>query len=55
MSETATSSFTKATLIDITRCIGCRACQVACKQWNDREGEQTVLQDELGFQNTCDS
>jgi formate dehydrogenase iron-sulfur subunit len=27
----------KTTLIDITKCIGCRACQVACKQWNDRQ------------------
>jgi len=41
----------KTTLIDITNCIGCRACQVACKQWNDREGELTELNDQLGFQN----
>jgi formate dehydrogenase iron-sulfur subunit len=41
----------KATLIDITKCIGCRACQVACKQWNEREGEQTELDFNLGFQN----
>ncbi|HXW89440.1 MAG TPA: 4Fe-4S dicluster domain-containing protein [Terriglobales bacterium] len=41
----------KATLIDITRCIGCRACQVACKQWNDREGEKNQLDYNLGFQN----
>ncbi|MBO8127676.1 MAG: 4Fe-4S dicluster domain-containing protein [Peptococcaceae bacterium] len=25
----------KGMLIDITKCIGCRACQNACKQWND--------------------
>jgi len=25
----------KAMLIDTTRCIGCRGCQVACKAWND--------------------
>jgi formate dehydrogenase iron-sulfur subunit len=25
----------KAMLIDTTRCIGCRGCQVACKSWND--------------------
>ncbi len=24
----------KATLIDVTKCMGCRGCQVACKQWN---------------------
>jgi hypothetical protein len=41
----------KATLIDITKCIGCRACQVACKQWNEREGEHTELDFNLGFQN----
>ena len=41
----------RSTLIDITNCIGCRACQVACKQWNDRDGESTELLGELGFQN----
>ena len=41
----------RSTLIDITNCIGCRACQVACKQWNEREGEQTEFEPELGFQN----
>src|SRR4029077_20970742 len=24
-----------AKLIDVTSCIGCKACQVACMQWND--------------------
>ncbi|MGE5601676.1 MAG: 4Fe-4S dicluster domain-containing protein [Nitrososphaerales archaeon] len=28
-------------LVDTTRCIGCRGCQVACKQSNDLEAEQT--------------
>lgn len=51
MSEPVPSTPIKTTLIDITRCIGCRACQVACKQWNDREGEATSLQDYMGFQN----
>lgn len=41
----------KSTLIDITRCIGCHACQVACKHWNDRDGEETELEGALGFQN----
>ena len=41
----------RTTLIDITNCIGCRACQVACKQWNEREGEETELLPQLGFQN----
>lgn len=31
----------KAMLVDVTRCIGCRACQVACKSWNQREGIET--------------
>lgn len=33
----------KAVLVDIRKCIACRACQVACKRWNDREGESTSL------------
>lgn len=32
---------TKAMLIDTTRCIGCRSCQAACKQWHDLPGETT--------------
>jgi formate dehydrogenase iron-sulfur subunit len=51
MTQTATDTPIKTTLIDITKCIGCRACQVACKQWNDREGEETQLDWNLGFQN----
>ncbi|WP_243029592.1 4Fe-4S dicluster domain-containing protein [Thermus altitudinis] len=30
-----------AILFDASRCIGCKACQVACKQWNDLEAENT--------------
>lgn len=30
-----------AKLIDVTKCIGCKACQVACSEWND-------LRDEVG-------
>jgi formate dehydrogenase iron-sulfur subunit len=33
----------KATLIDTTKCVGCRACQVSCKQWNEMEAERTEL------------
>src|SRR5262249_38294228 len=51
MAPTAEKTPIRTTLIDITRCIGCRACQVACKQWNDRDGEETKLEDALGFQN----
>lgn len=31
----------KAVLIDLSKCIGCRGCQVACKQWNQLPGEKT--------------
>ena len=51
MSETISAVPVKTTLVDITKCIGCRACQVACKQWNERDGETTEFQDQLGFQN----
>ncbi len=32
-----------ATLIDTTKCIGCKACQVSCKQWNGLPAEHTTL------------
>jgi len=28
-------------LIDVSRCMGCRGCQVACKQWNQLPAEKT--------------
>ncbi len=31
-----------AKLIDVTTCIGCKACQVACSEWND-------IRDEIGI------
>lgn len=30
-------------LIDITKCTGCRGCQVACKQWNELTAEKTTF------------
>jgi len=51
MTERTPETPIKSTLIDITKCIGCRACQVACKQWNERDGQQTEFQDYMGFQN----
>ncbi len=36
-------------LNDLTKCIGCRACQVACKEWNDLEYHRTY------FTNTRDN
>lgn len=29
-------------LYDANKCIGCRACQVACKQWNQRKADKTT-------------
>ncbi|MCK4871091.1 MAG: 4Fe-4S dicluster domain-containing protein [Phycisphaerales bacterium] len=34
----------KACLVDLTKCIGCRACQVACKQWHNLPPEPTRFQ-----------
>jgi formate dehydrogenase iron-sulfur subunit len=33
---------TKSFFIDTTKCTGCRACQVACKQWNELDTEKTT-------------
>lgn len=38
-------------LIDLTRCTGCRGCQVACKQWNQLEAENTTFFNGQGYQN----
>ncbi len=32
----------KARLIDVSKCIACRACQIACKQWNELPAEHTT-------------
>jgi formate dehydrogenase iron-sulfur subunit len=41
-----------AILIDTTLCIGCRSCQVTCKQWNSLPAEHTTLPDaNLALQN----
>jgi len=32
---------TVAKLIDVSKCIGCKACQTACMEWND-------LRDDIG-------
>jgi len=34
----------KAILYDSTLCTACRACQVACKQWNENEAVETTNQ-----------
>jgi formate dehydrogenase iron-sulfur subunit len=33
----------KGALIDLTKCIGCRGCQVACKSWNERSVRKTKM------------
>jgi formate dehydrogenase iron-sulfur subunit len=38
-----TSEKQKAMLIDVRRCIGCKACQVACKEWNELPAEKTTI------------
>ena len=40
-----------AFLIDLTKCTGCRGCQVACKQWNQLEAEETEFFSGEGYQN----
>jgi formate dehydrogenase iron-sulfur subunit len=30
-------------VIDTTRCIGCKACQIACQQWNSLTAEDTAF------------
>ncbi|HEY3366060.1 MAG TPA: 4Fe-4S dicluster domain-containing protein [Symbiobacteriaceae bacterium] len=37
----------KGMLIDLTKCMGCRGCQVACKQWNDLPAEKTSYNQEF--------
>jgi len=41
----------KAFLIDMTKCTGCRGCQVACKQWNQLQAEETDFFSGEGYQN----
>jgi formate dehydrogenase beta subunit len=31
----------KIKLIDVSKCTGCRSCQLACKQWNQQPAKQT--------------
>ena len=33
---------TISVLVDLTLCVGCRSCQVACKAWNDKPSEDTT-------------
>jgi formate dehydrogenase iron-sulfur subunit len=42
MAETINQAARKGFLVDTGRCIGCRSCQVACKQWNKLDADKTV-------------
>jgi len=44
----------KAVLFDLSKCIACRGCQVACKQWNNLAGEKTTFFEGTGYQNPKD-
>ncbi len=44
----------KALLIDLPRCMGCRGCQVACKQEFKRPAEKTEFFGGPGYQNPAD-
>jgi formate dehydrogenase iron-sulfur subunit len=35
----------KGMFVDTSICIGCKACQVACKEWNELEGEPAHFQE----------
>jgi formate dehydrogenase iron-sulfur subunit len=36
----------KSVLVDMTRCIGCRGCQTACKEWNELPARKSVFRGE---------
>jgi formate dehydrogenase iron-sulfur subunit len=42
MAETINQASRKGFLVDTSRCIGCRSCQVACKQWNKLDADTTA-------------
>ena len=37
----------KGVLVDLTKCIGCRGCQIACKGWNELSVQKTVMAGDL--------
>ena len=44
----------KSFLIDTTKCFACRACQVACKQWNELPEEDPVPTNRGTYENPPD-
>ena len=41
--ENASQEYAVAKLIDVTTCIGCKACEVACLEWNGYPFRETVF------------
>lgn len=41
----------KAVIVDVRRCIGCKACQTACKAWNKLPAEKTQITRDGEFTN----
>jgi formate dehydrogenase iron-sulfur subunit len=39
----------KGMFVDTSVCIGCKACQVACKEWNELDGEPAHFQEVDGM------
>jgi formate dehydrogenase iron-sulfur subunit len=37
---------------DTTTCIGCKACEVACKQWNDLPADKTAFRQRASYDHT---
>jgi formate dehydrogenase iron-sulfur subunit len=44
MADTIKNENRKGFMVDASRCIGCRSCQVACKQWNKLSVDNTANQ-----------
>jgi len=44
----------KSFLIDTTKCVACRSCQVACKQWNENPAEDPVPSNLGSYENPPD-
>ena len=42
---------TIAVLYDANKCIGCRGCQVACKQWNENDERIPVIENGVNSRN----
>ncbi|MHB8883139.1 MAG: 4Fe-4S dicluster domain-containing protein [Thermodesulfovibrionales bacterium] len=39
----ATITKPQGALVDLTKCIGCRGCQITCKSWNQRSTRKTEM------------